>query len=255
MGNKKGDSKDKVSEEFDLRNELSALVAQNVIPSRIADRLETKLREKNVKISKEQLHSLAYKIRDIINNYASKGKETTKEGQSSWVSPDTDMQKLIETIENLEERITNIECGKTPDYDIVTTDDIKISPKEWKMDPLKEVPSDPESVIVLMKWLQYLIDKCGRDNLSNILDYYVDIGWISQDAKISLIDYSQGITEEERKGEIARKDITDLPSKDHIQSFVYIQKLKGKRFDKHFIDRIDGELARITKNLDNYKFK
>ena len=122
-------------------------------------------------------------------------------------------------------------------------------------DYLKEVPSDPESVIVLMKWLQYLIDKCGRDNLSNILDYYVDIGWISQDAKISLIDYSQGITEEERTGEVVRKDITDLPSKDHIQSFVYIQKLKGKRFDKHFIDRIDGELARITKNLTNYKFK
>lgn len=256
MGDKKGDSKDKVSDEFDLGNELSALVAKNIIPSRIAERLEKKLKEKNVEINKEQLHTLAYKLRDIINEYASKGKEElAKVGQPTWERSGTDMQKLLKTIENLEKRITNIESGKISDFNIVTTEDIKIPPQEWELDPLKEVPSDPESIIVLMKWLQYLLDKCGHDNLSNILDYYVDIGWISQDAKISLIDYSQGITEEEKKGEIPRKSISDLPSKDHIQSFIFIQKLKGRQFDKHFIDRIDGELARITKKLDNYQFK
>ena len=76
---------------------------------------------------------------------------------------------LLKTIENLDQRITNIESGKISDLNIVTTDDIQISPQELKLNPLKEVPNDPESVIVLMKWLQYLIDKCGRDNLSNIL--------------------------------------------------------------------------------------
>ena len=102
-----------------------------------------------------------------------------------------------------------------------------------------------------MKWLQFLIDKCGRDNLTNILDYYVDIGWISQDAKMYLIDYSQGI-----KGEITTdKKITDLPSKEHIQSFIFIQKLKGRQFDKHFIDRIDNEISRITKKIENYPSK
>ena len=165
------------------------------------------------------------------------------------------MQKLLKTIEKLEQRITNIESGKNPDLNIITTDDIQVSPQEWKFNPLKEIPNDPESVIVLMKWLQYLIDKCGHNNLSNILDYYVDIGWISQNAKISLIDYSQGITDEERKTNITGKDINDLPSKDHIQSFIFIQKLKGKQFDKHFIDRIEGELSRITKKLDNYQLK
>ena len=155
----------------------------------------------------------------------------------------------------MDKRITNIESGKTSDHNIITTDDIKIPLQEWEIDPLKELPSDPENIIVLMKWLQYLLDKCGRDNLSNILDYYVDIGWISQNAKISLIDYSQGITGESNNEEVTRQNITNLPSKDHIQSFIFIQKLKGKQFDKHFIDRIDGEVARITKKLDNYQFK
>lgn len=258
MENKEGNSKNKVSEDFDLEKELSALVAKDVIPSRIAERLKKKLKDKNVKINKEQLHTLAYKIRDVMNDYMKSSKmkereEMAKAGQPTWKGSDANMQKLVESIENLEKRISNIESGKTSDFNIITTDDIKMPSREWELDPLKEVPSDPESIIVLMKWLQYLIDKCGRDNLSNILDYYVDIGWITQDAKISLIDYSHGITEEDKKGEAIK--ISDLPSKDHIQSFIFIQKLKGRQFDKHFIDRIDSELTRITKKFDNYQFK
>ena len=260
MVDEKGDSNNQAPEEDNLKKELSTLVGQNIIPLRIAERLERKLKEKNVKINKEQLHTLAYKIRDVLNDYTKSGKiveqdKKAKVGQPTWEKSGADMQKLLKTIENMEERITNIESGKTSDFNIITTEDIQIPAQEWKLDPLKEVPSNPESVIVLMKWLQYLIDKCGRDNLSSILDYYVDIGWISQNAKISLIDYSHGITEVEKNGEITRRDITDLPSKDHIQSFIFIQKLKGKQFDKHFIDRIDSELTRITKKLDNYQLK
>ena len=222
--------------------------------------MEKKLGEKNLKINKEQLRILVLKIRDAINDYAKSDK--IKRLYEPSVNSDMDVQKLIETIENLEKRITSIESGESSDIRTITTEDIQVPEKitdtsvqEWELDPLKEVPSDPENIIVLMKWLQYLLDKCGRDNLSNILDYYVDIGWISQNAKISLIDYSQGITGESNNEEVTRQNITNLPSKDHIQSLIFIQKLKGKQFDKHFIDRIDGELARITKKLDNYQFK
>ena len=187
--------------------------------------------------------------------------EPAKIVQPTITNKDEDMQKLIETVEKLKERLTYIENDSINKQKIVTTDDIQIpedvidTVHELKIDPLTEIPRDPENVIVLMRWLQYLIDKCGRSNLANILEYYVDIGWISQDAKINLIDYSHGITEKERKGETARKHITDLPSKDHIQSFIYIQKLKGIQFDKHFIDRIESEISRITKKSDNYLFK
>jgi flagellar protein FlaD len=102
---------------------------------------------------------------------------------------------------------------------------------------------------VLMKWLQYLIDKCGRVYLSEVLEYYVDIGWISEEAKIGLLDYSGGITEESKKNDATRKPMSHLPSKDHIQSLLFIQKLKGNQVDKHFLDRIDGELSKITKKL------
>ena len=254
------------SEEFDINTELSILVSKNIIPQRLAERLEKKLKDKKIKITKQQFQSLIEKIRETIGKYAKTEKprgaeESEKTVQPSITNKDEDMQKLIETVEKLKERLTYIEQDTFNKQKIVTTDDIQIpdglidTAHELKIDPLTEIPRDPENVIVLMRWLQYLIDKCGRPNLDNILEYYVDIGWISQDAKINLIDYSHGITEKERKGETARKYITDLPSKDHIQSFIYIQKLKGIQFDKHFIDRIESEISRISKKSDNYLFK
>jgi len=252
MGKNKGYENSSNSEEFNLQNELKNLVNQNIIPSRVAEKLYKKLIEKNVKISKNQLHTLAYKIREVINNYKNSIQEkTTESGKPNWEKSETDMQQLVEIVEKLEERITNIESGKAP----YSTDvNITESSREWEYDPLKEVPNDPESIIVLMKWLQYLIDKCGRDNLIDILNYYVDVGWISEDAKINLIDYSHGITEE-KPSDAIKKDVKNLPSKDHIQSLYFIEKLKGRNLNKHFIDKIDGELDRVMKKLNNYQFK
>ena len=274
MEKEEGDRKKNISEDFDIKSELSTLVENKVISPKVADKLEEKLKEKKVKITKDQLNVLVEKIKDAIKNYSKFEEHFIKEEKTPIPTEeitDDNMLKLTETLEKLEERIAKIEAGqtgkgkqgitrdkKTPT--MVTQDEIKLldgeepSVREWNIDPLLEIPGDPESIIILMKWLQYLIDKCGRSNLSAILDYYVDVGWISQDAKITLIDYSQGITEKVNIAE-NKKIITDLPSKDHIQSFLFIQKLKGLRFDKHFIERIDNEISRLTKKLDNYHFK
>jgi flagellar protein FlaD len=263
----------KIAEEFDIGNELSILVAKGKIQKRLAEKLEKKLKEKEVKISKERLNTLIEKINNIMRTY-SKFEQIEKQEQTSKdvrqlidTKQDANMQKLVETIEKIDERLTKIEeekvtidekTWKSKSPKLHTTDDIKIpehAEKHWDLDPLDEIPSDPENIVVTMKWLQYLIDKCGWDNLGNILDYYVDIGWITQDAKISLIDYSQGITEEIKKTGTQSVNISKLPSRDHIQSFIFIQKLKGKQFDKHFIDRIDNELNMISKRLDHYNVK
>jgi len=269
------DSKNKISDRFDLESELSSLVEKNIISRRIADRLEKKLIEKKVNINKEQLLLLVNKIKEIIRTY-NKSEQSIKDEDTAIKDLKTvekksneDMKKLFETVEKLKEKISIIETGiikdgkenKTSLPKIVTTDDLKIpgdvvkNIKEFRSDQLTEIPNDPESIIVLMRWLQYLIDKCGHSNLSTILDYYIDIGWISQDVKLSLIDYSNGITENSSGKESLKKEVNNLPSRDHIQSLFFIHKLKGKEIDKHFIDRIDSELTRITKKLDNNYFK
>jgi len=260
-----GSEEKNTNQEYDMDRELSTLVENNIIPSKLAEKLSQKLRQKNVKLTKNQLYLLVNKINEIMTGYKKadiKNLDISK--PSGDLNFDQNMQKLVESVDKLEQRLTNLEENsnfkKTNKSRFVKTDDIKINEEvkipsyDINLDPLTEVPGDPESVVVLMKWLQYLIDKCGRENLSNILDYYVDIGWITEDAKISLIDYSHGITEENKKTDTT-KNISDLPSKDHIQTLIFIQKLKGNDFDKHFIDRIDSELTRITKKLNNYNIK
>jgi len=264
-----GDSENNELEEFELGSELSALVAKNEIPAKIAQKLERKLKEKHVTITKQQLYTLVNKIKEILRTYSKNQPKGEKEPlqkteKSLPTTNDENMQKLVETIDTLQERMTNLERGivakgaKSPK--IVTTSDVQIPEKisvpvhDMTMEPLVQIPSDPESIIVLMKWLQHLIDKCGRSYLPSILDYYVDIGWISEEAKISLIDYSHGIADEGKKAaETVRKSVSDLPARDHIQSLLFIQKLKGKEFDKHFLERIDGEINRITKKIDAYR--
>ncbi|UCF50340.1 MAG: hypothetical protein JSU91_02330 [Thermoplasmatales archaeon] len=257
------EDKSKKTEEFDLSTELSTLVSKNIIPSRLAEKLEKKLNDNKIKINEKQFQSLIDKIQELMRKFVKNGKlpektESPKNEKPSVIRNEEDMQKIIETIEELKEKITYLEKGSTNKTKIVKMDDIKVpegvisNVPNWNVDPLTEIPNNPESVIILMKWLQYLIDKCGRPNLTNILDYYVDIGWISEDAKMNIIDYSQGITEKSKNEETTKKQITDLPSKDHIQSLIYIQKLKGLQFDKHFIDRIESEISRITKKIDNY---
>ncbi len=268
-----GDSENKkTAEDFDFESELSALVQKNAIPSRIAERISEKLKEKNVQLTRKQLYLLVDKINEIMSNYKKFDNKDRKELKQpnkvdlSTQKPSANMQKLVESIDKLEERLNKIEKEK-PKWDettsktkVVTTDDIKVDDKiektttDFQLNPLTKIPNNPESVIVLMKWLQYLIDKCGRENLSNILDYYVDIGWITENTKISLLDYSNGITRENKEQDTT-KNISDLPSKDHIQSLIFIQKLKGNSFDKHFIERIDSEISRMTKKIDNYNIK
>lgn len=270
MGENEVDSENKILEEFELGNELSALVEKKIIPQRIAEKLEQKLKKNKIKISKKQLYLLADKIKNAMRTYSKFDKPEKDEMpklETLEKRPEMDMKRLVETVEKLREKLNNIESGtankndKTSSPKIVTTDDIQVPEKisvsvqEWKLDPLAKIPSDPESIIVLMKWLQFLIDKCGRSNLPDILDYYVDIEWISEDTKINLIDYSNGITEENIKGETVRRKATDLPARDHIQSLLFIQKLKGRQFDKHFLERIDGEISRLNKKLDNYQLK
>jgi len=247
MANMKGEGKIDNSSGINLDKELSALVEEKVLPKKIADKLKIKLSEKNVTLDKYQLRILANKIMEAIKNYKKSGKDTN-EGN---ILSNNDMNDLKESIQTLEQRLDQIQ-GKTTG--IITTDDVEV-PSAWDINPLKTVPNDPESIIIVMKWLQFLIDKCGHMNLKEILDYYVDIGWINDDVKISLIDYSSGISEDKFKKGKFQQNANDFSSSDHIQSLMFIQKLKGYKFDKHFIDRVEDEMSKITKKIENYQEK
>jgi len=271
-----GDRKETRADEFDFHSEITALVEEGLLPVKIAEKLEEKLNEKNITLSKEQLIKLTEKINSIINSYQHKKRTTSstivtkddssakksKEPTSEQVVPASqNMKTLVDIVEKLQTKIDMIEDGLvTGDFSQFKGVKMDSGAEQGSSDPpsstdlqglqinpLISLPTDPEGIVVMMKWLQYLIDKSGQTNLSEVLDYYVDIDWLSEDVKIQLLDYSSGITKENNHE--SEESPGELSSEDHIQSFIFIQKLKGKRIDKHFVDRINGEINRWTKRI------
>jgi archaellum component FlaD/FlaE len=247
-----------------------------MLPQRIAQRIGEKIKEKNIKVTKDQLYKLVEKIQSTLRSYTSSTSSQleqqkkaeplilVKEEKKPWNSTTvqtTDMMQLVEAVEKLGERLKVIEENRIEGIKGVTgklvkTKDIKTLESAEilgeDMQPLEHIPSDPESIVVIMKWLQYLVEKIGKNNLPDVLGYYVDIGWISDDVRLDLISYSKGIT-----GETAQVGIQSphLPTRDHLQSLLFIQKLKGLQLDERFLSKIDRDMEKMVKSLEGYQLK
>jgi len=248
-------------EKFEIGAELSALVAQGRITPSIAEKIKEKVKEKNLTLTKDQL----YKLVDKINSYLREKPTQTPSTSQPSTPPSTassrpaeEMNKFLQTLENLHQRVERLErmqdeWMKNVDVKIKESkpEDIRIPGEEkieFRASTLDSLPNDPEGVVIVMKWLQYLVDRVGKENISKVLDYYVDIGWITDDVKVKLLEYCEGITEE-------TSERRNLVAKDHIQSFLYIQKLKGNEIDEHFIGKIERDLNKLSKNLENLSFQ
>jgi len=262
-------------EEITLQEELKLLVQRNQVPPRIAQKISEKVKERNIKITKDQLYRLVQKIQDALRTYTPTnhlGKQETKDaalsstrGQKTMVNDQTiqhtDMKKLLEEMETLSKRISIVEehnlqgVNGVPQRFVRTKDIRTVEPimvPEETLQPLEQIPNDPESIVVIMKWLQYLVDKTGKTNLPDILGYYVDIGWISDNVRLDLLDYSKGLVEEPTP---ATPRSSQLPTRDHLQSLLFIQKLKGVQLDERFIDKIERDMEKMAKSLEGYQVK
>ena len=256
---------EKPLEEFEINTELTTLVERNVLPQKIAQRIEEKIKEKNIRITKNQLYRLVDKIITAIATYTtafpSPPEQWNKGESSSLDDPSvqtTDMRKLVESVEQLNQRIKIIEEQRIDGVrgvtgKLVRTKDIKSFDTTdllaGNLQPLEQIPSDPESIVVIMKWLQYLVDRTGKNALADALGYYVDVGWISEDVRLDLINYSKGITEDPAQG---GNRPPHLPTKDHLQSLLFIQKLKGIQLDDRFLNKIERDMEKIIKSLEGH---
>lgn len=79
------------------------------------------------------------------------------------------------------------------------------------------------------KWLKFLIERVGHNNLPKLLDYYISIGWISQKAADTLLDMA--LIEPRYKGES-----WTLSAHEQRISRLFIEKLKGRDIDESLLD-------------------
>jgi flagellar protein FlaD len=106
----------------------------------------------------------------------------------------------------------------------------------YKLESLSE---DPLSTVLAFKWIEFLAGRVGINNLMNMLDYYHDLKWISEDVVARLIKISKTmeyLTEENNKiDEVVNKMVPE----DHIVSILYVEKLAGRTISADELEHID----------------
>ena len=134
-----------------------------------------------------------------------------------------DLREIIEKLEALErellllkKRISDIEHQRPPRPQIGVQEP---RPVERPSVLLSELDLGNVRVIeALLDWVQFMLSKVGPDDYPRLIEYYRDIGWISESVADVLLRYGQGIYVEEFQGYM-------LPE-DHAKSLDYITRIK-----------------------------
>jgi flagellar protein FlaD len=243
----------------DLKRELSEYGEKNNIPKKIIEKTYDKLKRKNIQITNDQLKLLISRIaKEMQNINHMNEKDSMKTDNAAIDKGDSSENNILEVLKNIENRILKLEkhyseISNYPDNIINPNQEnnMSVSANNKNIDKVKlnEIPLDAQSTVILMKWLQYLIDKLGKSQASDVLNFYADVGWITEDIKYDLLKYIKGITDE--KSQEGKEKNRKITSKEHIHSLLFIQKLKGKNIDD-FLWKVDQDLEKFFKNIEDH---
>ncbi|NPE31383.1 flagella protein [Methanococcoides sp. SA1] len=109
---------------------------------------------------------------------------------------------------------------------------------------LESIKKNPMSVVILLNWIEFLMERVGRNNLMDALDYYVDIEWISEEVRFEIMAYARGIDY------YVEKPTWRLLPEDHTKSLLFIERLCGRKIDRTMLSMTDREMAKVKHGLE-----
>jgi flagellar protein FlaE/flagellar protein FlaC len=108
---------------------------------------------------------------------------------------------------------------------------------------LETVPGGYVVDLVIMEWLEFLVEEFGPEEAVRTIEYYERIEWVSESASERLLAFLEGIADvEPEEGE--ELGPVELDIDDHIQSLTFISQLTGDSMDRKVVDhcaQIRGE--------------
>jgi flagellar protein FlaD len=144
--------------------------------------------------------------------------------------------------------------------------------KHNKKPLLAYIPYDYLTLVLVMRWIEFMFERVPRDKMSLVLDYYVDVGWISEDVKSEIMSYARGemqdVTKymgyEEAREEVFKelpapqaapyKKVEDwrLSADDHLKSLLFIQKIAGLEIDKDRLNSLEQNISKFKESLEGF---
>lgn len=116
-------------------------------------------------------------------------------------------------------------------------EEMKFEEKELHLD---KINNEPTFLMLMMKWLDFLLKKAGYRGMIKALLYYEELGWISEDVRNKMIKYA-----EEIKINGAPSGKRSLSIKDHIVSLFFISKLQGIKVSPSVYSAVLDELEEL----------
>ncbi len=111
---------------------------------------------------------------------------------------------------------------------------------------LVHLEKNSSTMKLCMEWLEFLMELVGRNNLPDILSYYEDLGWVSDDVRLELMRYAEGIDY------YLEKPDWKLNPDEHVKSIWFIEKLAGVKVDKNRLSIIERDIERVKKGTEIY---
>ncbi len=96
---------------------------------------------------------------------------------------------------------------------------------KYQIERLSFLDNTPETLIILLNWVKFLMEKVGRNNLEDILDYYVEIDWISEEVSSMMASYAEGLDY------YIEKPVSDVLPEVHTKSLLFIEMLKAQKIN------------------------
>lgn len=225
------------------------------IPSVLLDDLYNKLKGKNV--TKEQVDKIIKKIEENLTN-ARKIDEIFRklENIESLLKQRVEAKSEIETQSaQVMERPTQpapatLESVQPVQVQSQTT--VQPQPRleilPTSSEPrLKQIPNDAKSIMILLKWIEFMIERVGYDGLEELLNYYVDINWISDNVLFTILRYAKGIRLYHQNSDW--RPVGYMNVQDHITSLLFIEALRTGRFNKELVMEVEREIYKIKKEV------
>lgn len=216
------------------------------IPANIKEEYDVKFKalEGSLEELTQLLDSTPLKQEDMIKNIAEQVMERIK--------PVMDQIKpMIEQhVQQVQQTATQAALLSTAPDNIDTTGNVdSISAASRYNDEnikLQYLDNKAETSIILLNWIEFLLEKVGRNNLSEVLEYYIDIGWISEEVCEKMIAYANGIDYY-----VERPTWKLLPD-DHTKSLMFIEQLKGKKLDKSMLSKVERDVEKVIRTNEVY---
>ncbi|WP_456475147.1 FlaD/FlaE family flagellar protein [Candidatus Pyrohabitans sp.] len=113
---------------------------------------------------------------------------------------------------------------------------IEIKPSD-EVVKLTQINNDPNSLLLLFKWLDFLIKKVGYQGMIKTLLFYEEVGWLTREVRDHILKYSRDLS-----GTKASRGKRKLTTLDHIISLFFIIKLQGMDVSPTIYSEVIGQL-------------